>query len=84
MSVDITIISDDVLRRDLADSEQDINNCEMALAIGMTECGGTPIRYRLRRNREFVTMITAELERRARETLKDAGISAVSPGHAEA
>lgn len=64
MSVDITTISDDELRQDLSDSEQDINNCKLALAVGVTECGGDSVAYRLRRNREFVKIITAELDRR--------------------
>lgn len=52
------------LKSDLDDSYADIMNCEAALKLGITQHNGYDIQERLDRNKRFIEVITAELERR--------------------
>ena len=51
-------------RRDLHESNLDILDCEFALKCGVMSYSGGTVKERLRKNKHFVTTITAELARR--------------------
>lgn len=61
---DITTIPQTELEKDLADSLADIRMCEFALLQGVTTYSGGAVEDRLEKNKYFVKVITAELERR--------------------
>ena len=67
MATDITTIPTDVLEKDLRESNDDINACLAGIACGIVEVAGTPLVQRLEENKQFVKVITAELERRKEE-----------------
>ena len=64
---DITKIPLAELEKDLLDSRSDINVCKLALLQNITNCGTGKVEDRLNKNRQFVTMITNEIARRAEE-----------------
>lgn len=61
---DITTIPQEELEKDLADSLTDIRICEFALLQSITSYSGGAVKDRLEKNKYFVKVITAELERR--------------------
>jgi hypothetical protein len=62
--VDIKEIPTSELESDLLDSQNDINACELALLYGITSYGRGYVNDRLEKNKYFVKVIVAELERR--------------------
>ncbi len=65
--LDIKIISDDKLKKDLDKSYEDIKVCEKALLLGISKYSSGSVRERLNGNRYFVEVITAEIQRRKKE-----------------
>ena len=65
--VDITTRPTSELLADLADNEDDIKTCQLALAHQISEWSGGSVQERLDKNRYFVKVITAELARRERK-----------------
>lgn len=61
---DIKAIPMHELVKDLNESHKDIKACKDALLIGVFEYSGGLVRERLRHNKNFVKVITAEIERR--------------------
>lgn len=65
----ISNIPTDELESDLADTEIDIQVCELALDTGVTTYGtGKSVTYRLNTNQMIRDQIKAELERREQVT----------------
>lgn len=65
MTFDISVITEEELRRDLKEIQDDIAACEAGLAWGVTVSrSGRSVKARLGTNRHIVEMITAELIRR--------------------
>lgn len=63
---DITKISKDELEKDLKESNEDIANCEKALAHGIKIYSEGYVEERLEVNKKCVEVITKELNRRAK------------------
>jgi len=61
---DITTIPTDELEQDLQDSRTDISICEKALTIGIENYSGGSVKERMKANKRFVEVITAELKHR--------------------
>lgn len=66
---DITLISEEELRKDLEDSYKDILDCEAALKLGLKTYSGGSIHSRLIANKYFVKVIAAELNRRKKSSV---------------
>lgn len=62
--IDITTISTDILERDLHESEIDISTCKLALDTGITKYSCGLVEQRLKDNKNFVSIIMRELNRR--------------------
>jgi len=62
---DITTISTSELEEDLVASQNDINWCDLGLAIGITEVCGRSLQDRIRGNMEIIVVIQKELHRRS-------------------
>jgi hypothetical protein len=62
--MNITTIPTNELLDDLADSQSDIKVCQLALTHRIETYSGGLVQERLDKNRHFVKVITAELERR--------------------
>jgi len=63
--MNITTIPIEQLENDLQDSRNDISICELALSQDIQMYSGGLVKDRLRDNKRFVEVITAELNRRA-------------------
>lgn len=74
--VDITTIPASELESDLLDSQNDIKVCELALLHGVTFYSQGSVNDRLEKNKYFVKVITAELERRLTLRAGDAATAA--------
>ena len=61
---DITKIPTSELEKDLADSYDDLVVCERALSMGIDSYSGESVEHRIRGNKHFIKVITAELARR--------------------
>ena len=62
--IDIKEIPTSELESDLLDSQNDIKVCELALLHDVTSYSHGSVNNRLEKNKYFVKIITAELERR--------------------
>jgi len=60
------------LLADLQESKNDIVACETAIKIGVLDYSGGSVKDRLEKNKEFVKIINAELERRENEDMSTA------------
>ena len=69
--VDITTIPTNELESDLLDSQNDIKVCELALLLDVTSYNHGSVNDRLEKNKYFVKVITAELERRRTQDTPD-------------
>lgn len=63
--IDITKLPLEELETDRQDSIDDIENCRKSLQLGIIDYSGGCVACRMRRNREFIVIIDAELKRRS-------------------
>jgi hypothetical protein len=70
--VDISTIPIGKLEVDLQESRDDISICEIALSHGILSYSGGSVKERLEDNKHFVKVISDELDRRAKASLKSA------------
>ena len=66
--LDIKTMPERELRKDLLESNIDISVCESAIRCGVTSYSGGSVEERIKANKYFVTVITAELERRIHQS----------------
>ena len=78
--VDITTIPTSELESDLLDSQNDIKVCKLALLHDVTSYSHGSVNDRLEKNKYFVKVITAELERRRTMRALDPPSALVSVG----
>lgn len=78
--VDIKEIPTSELEKDLLESHQDIAICETALVLEVTSYSHGSVKDRLEKNKYFVKVITAELERRRTMRALDPPSALVSVG----
>ena len=78
--VDIKKIPTSELEKDLLESYQDIAICKTALALEVTSYSHGSVKDRLKKNKYFVKVITAELERRRTMRALDPPSALVSVG----
>lgn len=62
--MDITLIEESTLLIDLAESIKDIEVCQRALNLGLTEYSGGKVEDRLAGNQKIIQKIKTELARR--------------------
>lgn len=69
--IDITTLPKEELVQDLLDSLSDIETCQLALYNGVSYYSGGSVMERLKKNKYFVRVISAELKRREEEQQND-------------
>ena len=71
MHTEIQDIPIEVLRIDRKESEADMSVCELGLLLGMEDDGVMPLGVRASMNKEIITKIDAEIQRREDEHQTD-------------
>ena len=61
---DIKTIPDNELKKDLDDSYKDVLDCTTALRVGVVDYSGGSVQEQLDKNKQFIKVIEAEIQRR--------------------